>query len=308
MSKNNPLPSNPRVPLQAPGGLSTAHIRPEDDGITTGGYSSKEVNGDGPCIRAAVGGSLATLSFGYGRIGTQAGTRTARGGGPRREVQGPSKKSLLNLKRKTAQFDWDAFKESGGRAFSAGLTYGRVWPQDPRECQAHLRAFLKRVQRRFGGCGFWRLGIQDRGAFHYHLMLFLPPSAGLLKDLRRFVALAWHEVCGEVSEGHLHAGTSVQELRTYKTFNRASRYLGKQERFPEGLETGRIWGSWGKASLLPNWETVAVTLEDAYKIRRIFKKLARKKGTGRVRGMTVFVRHRTVVRLLEYLGYRDEGS
>jgi hypothetical protein len=56
--------------------------------------------------------------------------------------------------------------------------------------------------------------------------------------------------------------------------------------------------------LLPiRWETVQVSLRDAFRIRRIYRKLARKKGIGSLRRITVFVRHENVVRLLRFLGY-----
>jgi hypothetical protein len=56
--------------------------------------------------------------------------------------------------------------------------------------------------------------------------------------------------------------------------------------------------------LLPiRWETVQVSLRDAFRTRRIYRKLARKKGIGSLRRITVFVRHENVVRLLRFLGY-----
>ena len=54
------------------------------------------------------------------------------------------------------------------------------------------------------------------------------------------------------------------------------------------------------------WETVKVTLKDAYMIRRIYRRLAKMGGIGHLRRLTVFVRHENVVRLLEFLGYRQE--
>lgn len=79
--------------------------------------------------------------------------------------------------------------------------------------------------------------------------------------------------------------------------------MAKVEEFPEGLQTGRIWGIWNKELLPVRWETVEVSLEDAYKIRRIYRKLARRKGSGSLRRLTVFVKHENVLRLLEFLGY-----
>jgi hypothetical protein len=72
------------------------------------------------------------------------------------------------------------------------------------------------------------------------------------------------------------------------------------------LQTGRIWGVWNEKLLPVRWETAQVSLRDAFRIRRVYRKLARKKGSGSLRRITVFVRHENVVGLLEDLGYRLE--
>ncbi len=229
-------------------------------------------------------------------------------GETKKRLSGLSAKSRRRLLRMIAEIDWDALKESGTRVFFVTLTYPEVWPENPATCKAHLRSLLKRLERRFGpSCAsFWRIGIQDRGAWHFHVLVFLPPSPGLLEEVRGFTASAWWEVCGKISEGHKRAGTSVQELRTWRAMNRAGRYLARKENFPPGLATGRIWGLRHGDQIPVHREIVAVSLEDAYRIRRAYRRLARKKATGRVLGMTVFARHRTVVRLLRHLGYRPE--
>jgi hypothetical protein len=84
------------------------------------------------------------------------------------------------------------------------------------------------------------------------------------------------------------------------------RYMAKPEEFPEGSETGRIWGVWNKELLPVRWETAQLSLKDAFRIRRIYRRLARRKGSGSLYSITVFVRHENVVRLLEFLGYRVE--
>jgi hypothetical protein len=84
------------------------------------------------------------------------------------------------------------------------------------------------------------------------------------------------------------------------------RYVAKPEQFPEGVETGRIWGTWNEDLLPVQWETVKVTLKDAYRIRRWFRRLAKMRGKGHLRRLTVFVRHENVMRLLEFLGYRQD--
>jgi hypothetical protein len=82
--------------------------------------------------------------------------------------------------------------------------------------------------------------------------------------------------------------------------------MAKEEVFPEGVETGRIWGVWNKKFLPVTWETVRISLKDAYRIRRIYRRLAKMRGRGHLHRLTVFVRHENVVRLLEFLGYRQE--
>jgi len=77
----------------------------------------------------------------------------------------------------------------------------------------------------------------------------------------------------------------------------------KPEEFPKGLQTGRIWGIWNPKLLPVRWETAQTSLRDAFRIRRIYRKLARRKGSGFLRRITVFVRYENVVRLLAFLGY-----
>jgi hypothetical protein len=164
------------------------------------------------------------------------------------------------------------------------------------------------MQREFKSfAAFWRLGIQRRGAWHFHLLLFVGPSIGPLDELRRFISSSWYEVKGKVSEGHLCTGTRVEAIKKWKeATSYAERYMAKPEEFPEGLETGRIWGVWNEELLTVRWETVEVSLRNAYRIRRIYRRLAKRKGRGSLRRITVFVRHENVVRLLEFLGYSLE--
>jgi hypothetical protein len=188
------------------------------------------------------------------------------------------------------------------------LTYPHQYPEEPDTCKGHLKAFRKRFERRYGPfAAFWRLGIQRRGAFHFHLLLFLPPSFGSLPALRDSVASCWYEVCGKVSEGHLRAGTRVEEVKRWKeATSYVERYMAKPEEFPEGSRTGRIWGVWNKELLPVRWETVQVSLKDAFRIRRIYRKLARIRRSGSLLRLTVFVRYENVIRLLEFLRYQLE--
>ncbi|MDQ4000251.1 MAG: helitron helicase-like domain-containing protein [Actinomycetota bacterium] len=265
-----------------------------------------KTNREEPYVSSAVGGSLSQISFESSGVRRLIGP--AHGGGIRRGIRGFSRSSRRNLLRHMASINRTAFRAYKGRVIAVTLTYPDEYPEDPETCKRHLEALRKRLTRRFGKfSAYWRMGIQQRGAWHFHLLLFVPPPFGPVKNLRHFVASSWYEVCGKVSEGHLLAGTRVEEVRTWRrATSYAERYVAKPEQFPEGLETGRIWGMWNEELLPVQWETVKVTLEDAFKIRRAYRKLARRKGTGSLRCFTVFIRYENVVRLLKFLGYRQE--
>jgi hypothetical protein len=86
----------------------------------------------------------------------------------------------------------------------------------------------------------------------------------------------------------------------------AERYVAKPEGFPAGSRTGRLWGIWGGQLLPVRWEKVEIALRDAFRIRRIYRKRAKRKGGGPLRRITVFVRYENTLRLLGFLGYRLE--
>jgi hypothetical protein len=256
-------------------------------------------------VSSAVGGSVSTLSFEDTKTSNRLSPCRRRSGGIRDRVRGFSRESRTNLLRRLASINRSAFRAFKGRLISITLTYPHEYPQDPVLCKGHLKAFRKRLQREYGSfAAFWRLGIQKRGAWHFHLLLFVGPSFGPIDELRRFISTSWYEVTGKVSEGHLRAGTRVETIRKWQeATSYVERYMAKPEEFPEGLQTGRIWGIWNENLLPVQWEEVEVSLRDAFRIRRVYRKLAKWNGSGSLRRMTVFVRHENVVRLLEFLGY-----
>jgi hypothetical protein len=262
----------------------------------------------GAYVSSSVGGSVSTLSFEDTKTSNQLSPRKHRGGGIRARVRGFSRASRRNLLRRLASINRRAFRALRGRIIFVTLTYPGEYPEDPELCKGHLKALRRRLQRMHGPfAAFWRLGIQKRGAWHFHLLLFVGPSIGSVNELRSFISTSWYEVTGKISEGHLRAGTRVETVKRWKeATSYVERYMAKPEEFPEGLRTGRIWGVWNPKLLPVQWETAQVSLRDAFRIRRIYRKLARRKGSGSLHSITVFVRHENVVRLLEFFGYRLE--
>jgi hypothetical protein len=55
------------------------------------------------------------------------------------------------------------------------LTYPRTYNPDPASWKRDVQAFRKRFERHFGKCPIvWRLELQERGAPHFHLLVFTP--------------------------------------------------------------------------------------------------------------------------------------
>ena len=259
-------------------------------------------------VSSSVGGSVSTLSFEDSKTSNRLSLSRRPSGGIRDRVRGFSRESRRNLLIRLASINRRVFRAFKGRLISITLTYPHQYPEEPELCKSHLKALRRRLQRKFGTfAAFWRLGIQERGAWHFHLLLFVGQSIGPVGKLRSFISASWYEVTGKVSEGHLRAGTRVVAVKRWREVTSyVERYMAKPEEFPEGLQTGRIWGVWNKELLPVRWETTKVSLKDAFKIRRIYSKLAKRKGVSSLRRITVFVRHENVLRLLKFLDYRLE--
>jgi hypothetical protein len=304
----NPVPTSELGSSEDPPGFIYPTYRAAQTETQRDMPSLKSSHQPSAYVSSAVGGSVSTLSFEDTTTKNQLSSHRCCGGGIRERVRGFSRESRRNLLRRLASINRAAFQAFKGRLISITLTYPHEYPEDPELCKRHLKAFRKRFQREYGSfAAFWRLGIQQRGAWHFHLLLFVESSVGSIGELRRFISSSWYEVTGKISEGHLRAGTRVEPVKRWsEATSYVERYMAKPEEFPEGLQTGRIWGIWNPKLLPVRWETVQVSLRDAFKIRRIYRKLAKKKGSGSLRRMTVFVRYENVVRLLEFLWYRLE--
>src|SRR5918995_137192 len=167
-------------------------------------------------VSSAVGGSVSTLSFEDTKTSNRLSPRKHRGGGIRDRVRGFSRESRRNLLRRLASINRSAFRAFKGRIIFVTLTYPHEWPEEPELCKRHLKSLRKRLQREYGTfTAFWRMGIQKRGAWHFHLLLFVGSSLGSIGELRRFISSSWYEVTGKISEGHLRAGTCVETIRKW---------------------------------------------------------------------------------------------
>ena len=120
------------------------------------------------------------------------------------------------------------------------LTFPADFPAED-EARLHLRNLWKRLVRSAGGtsAALWRLELQDRGAPHFHLIMWLPK-----KLHHSWYAQNWFEVVGSGDEKHLRAGTRVEHIRTRNGLVwYVSKYVAKTA---QDATTGRVWGLLGR--------------------------------------------------------------
>src|SRR5215216_6872698 len=203
--------------------------------------SPKSAHQPSAYVSSSVGGSVSTLSFENPKTSNRLSPPSPplrQGRGIRDRVRGFSRESRRNLLRRLASINRRAFLTFKGRMIFVTLTYPHEYPEDPEVCKNHLKALRRRLQRKVGEfAGFWRMGMQNRGAWHFHVLLFVGQSIRPVRELRRFISSSWYEVTGKVSEGHLRAGTRVEAVRKWREVTSyVERYMAKPEEFPGGWE------------------------------------------------------------------------
>jgi hypothetical protein len=178
----------------------------------------------------------------------------------RGEIKGFSVKSRRRLREKLIAIDWQQIIPPEGQSetgFFLTLTYPRQYPDDWQEWKKHLRAFIRRVERRCDVQAIvWKLEMQKRFAPHFHIILILRTPVRK-RWLQKWVSLAWYEVVASEDVRHLRAGTNVRPLygKAGKLLRYLSKYFSKPWQAQQG--TGRVWGVIGD---LPIGDVLTVTL------------------------------------------------
>lgn len=166
-------------------------------------------------------------------------------GGARGVVRGFSPASRARLMRLLARVDWRSVaapheKAARARAFFVSLTFGE--PPAPQFARARLLAWRERFRRAWGPCGvIWRQEWQERGAVHFHLVVFFDELQEW-RPFRDWVVSNWLELVPG-------SGAGGQDVRAvWGSGARLMVYLGKymskvdNQLAPAG--SGRAWGVW----------------------------------------------------------------
>ena len=148
------------------------------------------------------------------------------------------------------------------------LTYPAKYPT-ARQSKIHLDRLLKRIARKYPkAAGVWRLEAQQRGAPHYHVLIwneaYIPHA---------WIAEAWYAIVGSLDPNHLSAGTQTCRSRAFRqVWHYTSKYLAKPTENATGDSwdhPGRFWGIFNR-EMLPLSETAEFPLSDRayYDLRR----------------------------------------
>jgi hypothetical protein len=205
----------------------------------------------------------------------------ARGGGIRETVKGFSRGSRRRLFQKLAKLKQD----ENALPLFVTLTYPAEYPEDHQTYKYHLKKFAERLLYSFPQSSFiWKLEYQERGAPHYHLIVFglgkneamdyIPRAWAGVVDSGDDNHLAWHQ--GEL--GNRHCVEPVKSWHGVMAY--ASKYIGKVDTEHPDLPTGRIWGTRGKLPLSEVKEREKLTYQEAVMLKRIIERITRRKRKG----------------------------
>lgn len=160
------------------------------------------------------------------------------------------------------------------------LTYPNEYTKQAAEWKNDLEALFKRLKRKFPNAAMvWKLEPQQRGAPHYHCLIW---GVGFA-DLYHFIPAAWFEVVGSGDPLHLlwHEGKlgrgnvhCVQEVQSWRgVWAYASKYLGKTIDDIGWDAPGRFWGVKNRQAI--PWaeiESASITVPEAYKVLRLMRR------------------------------------
>lgn len=202
-------------------------------------------------------------------------------GGIRGKIKGLSKNSRRRLMQKMAKVDKEELPLFVTLTFPDQFYNDRL---DVKEVKRILKRFRSRLERRYSGVGgFWKMETASRKSgmyvgevfIHFHLLLW---GVKDVISFRSWVARSWYEVCGELSEAHLLAGTSVEKVRSYKgAMFYASKYIAKEGQYD--FETGRVWGEIAIENIpFVRSITVRLTEREAVCMLRYMRRFARMRG------------------------------
>ncbi len=212
--------------------------------------------------------------------------------GKKVRIKGFTKRSQKTLRRVFNQIDEEALRRFV--IVFVTLTYPVVFP-DPRKAKRQLKAIIRRFRKVFGDrYGVWKMEPQERGAPHFHLVLFCQDKseAEMMQEwwsktwCDRVVKsgdplhLAFHQgLLGNKNKPCCEIVESWERVKKYIT-----KYLGKPCTSPRGWPwPGRFWGQICRDLRPCTIAVQEITASEAAKLRRIVRRHLEHVPTNRMR-------------------------
>lgn len=248
-------------------GLHAAATRARKQRGVTSGYH---------CFRAYSGAAVVFFPpfDGTGATGSQ------KVRGDRRAIEGFTFRSQSSFQTLLAKI------ERGTLPWFVTLTYPLQFPTEPTVWKDDLDRMTKWLRRSYPmASGVWKLEPQERGAPHFHLLLW---SVTALCPVA--MRLAWWKITNTGCEVHKEKGVDVRRAFSDRAVMAyaSKAYMGKEVVLPDWWRgVGRLWGVINRAflPLAPETETVLRT-PDHYRLRRIARKYLRRKLGREMHGCT----------------------
>lgn len=212
-------------------------------------------------LTIGVGGNYAKLRF--RKDGQQAPRDWKRG-----QVQEFSARSRSRLLQMFARTDLRNYEQP---CYLVTLTYHHDWDVEALGWKRDIAEYTRRMVRLFPDAWYvWRLEFQKRGTPHFHLMVF-----GVPEGKGPFLEALWVSIVHPCCKWCLMYLAKADLLQSWAQAGRyCSKYCAKIEK-GEPLEPGRYWGVQHRASRPESLQSVEVTEDEAFKLRRIFRRIIR---------------------------------
>jgi len=175
------------------------------------------------------------------------------------------------------------------------LTFPEKYPT-PRDSKKHLDIYFKRCRRKYVNFGaIWKLEPQERGAPHYHLLVWGVETSNLFMDTVEW----WHDIAGGGDRNHYllllgalkNSRPCVERVRSFKgVWAYAAKYLGKTFEVPGWGCPGRFWGVTGREKIpFGDFQEMEINRPNAVQVMRYGRRFSGMSSRGgRARSMTLY--------------------
>ena len=229
----------------------------------------------------------------------------------REKVKTFSRKSRRNL------FKYILKLENREGFYFITLTYPSEYNENYETWKKQLHQLYSSLKYHYPEMGFlWKLEFQKRGAPHFHLLAFVPTTPPI-QEIKKLIKDTWYRIVSIKSKGFRHWGTDVKEVKDIRSSGfYLAMYQCKDQNHRTDIQTGRIWGIYGRKMMPMSEQGTEQLTEYNYKLlKRICRRWVAKQPNSRgyanylkarVGSFQIFMPNHEQVRLLNWIGSRPQ--